>query len=267
MLVIGERINPSNRPQLERAIRKNDWAYIQEQAVLQERAGVQAIDINIHVPGVKPLEAMRSVVQAVRQVSQLPLAIDELAPAVVEAGLEAAGGDVLINSPIWTDQTARTRQLLSLANQYQTEILTFPMRGTQLPGSPKERVEAARRILEQFQDAGVGRDRVLVDAVLFAVKKVRAQVIETLETIKRLKEELGVRTAIGLSNVSYGLNDRPRINVRFLTLARACGVDAIICDPLQTEVMEAVRAKTKVEFNPLERKTITEFVEFSERLT
>ena len=258
MFIVGERINPAGKSELARALREGKKTLIQQEAIAQERAGVQALDLNVYLPDVNRAQAMRIAVEAVRAVSALPLAIDDRDPEVLEAGLRHAQANSIINSPI--DSESSGVKIFSLAGSYNSELFILPMKGNHIPASPKEHIEITKCILKKLEDSGIKRERVAIDAALLALKQAGKKVMDTLETIQRLKTELGVRALIGLSNISYGLRHREELNTRFLCLAKECGIDLIICDPLQEQVMTVAKGGTKSSF----RSDKNEFLEFAE---
>ena len=239
MFIIGERINPAGKSELACAIREGKKTLIQQEALVQERSGAQALDINVFVPGIERIQAIRMAVESVRSVSQLPLVIDDRDPNVVEAGLRYAGKNALINSPV--DSEGGNTKIFSLADEFNAKMLILPMIHNRIPISTAEHIQLSRIILERLKDYGIPRERVAMDAILLALKQAKEKVMETLERIKQLKAELGVRAVIGLSNISYQLKNRGELNARFLRLAKGCGIDFVICDPLQKEVMTIMK--------------------------
>ena len=256
MFVIGERINPAGKRELACAIREAKAAFIQKEAMDEERSGADALDINVYLPDINRSQAMRMVVQSVRCVSKLPLVVDDQDPSVIQTGLECGAPNVFINSPISVGNL--NKKVVALAKQFKAEMLFVPLEKGRALLAAADRIRVTRLVLEQLEDAGISRDRVIVDAVLFALKQVKGKVTETLETIRQLKSELGVRAAIGLSNISYGLQRRRKLNARFLQLAKGCGLDVVICDPLQKEVMAVAKNKAK-RLNHGEMKQFLEF--------
>lgn len=264
MYVIGQRINPTGNKELTSAIREGNRAFVRGEALRQIQAGADALDVNVFVPGVNLASAMRMAVETIREAArEIPLAIDANDPDVLEAGLGAAGRKSFINSPLSARQTPKRGRILNLAKQFQPELIVLAMKGDQIPENSKETLEAGRLVLKVVEESGIVRARVILDAVLFSLKKAKEKVRETLESIKRIQGELGVRTVMGLSNISFGLKNREPLNARFLKLAKAAGLDYVICDPLQKEVMAVAREQDAEPMNPFERKEITEFLEFA----
>ena len=262
MFIIGERINPAGKPALAFAIREGKTNLIQQEVLAQERAGAQALDVNVSLYDIDCVQVMQKVVETIRFVSQIPLAIDDRDPEIVAVGLKAAGSHAFINSPI--DEESTNTKIFSLAKEFKTEMFFLPLKENRIPGNTEDHIKTSGFILKRLEENGIPRKRVAVDAMLLALKQAKKEVIQTLETIKRLKTELGVRTLIGLSNISYGLKYREKLNARFLKLAKGCGLDFVICDPLQREVM-AIAGEEEPPFAQSNTKMdIKKFLEFAE---
>lgn len=242
MWIIGERINPTGKPGLISAIIRKDRTFIQNEARLQEKAGAQALDINVGIAGINRADAIRFVVQSVRDVTDLPLVIDEQEPEVIESALDYIGNGTWINSPV--DVENNLGSIAGFAKTFEAELIILPLQEGRLTENISEHVKAADRILRCFADFGIPKERVIVDAMLFPLKQAKERVTDALERIKRLRD-LGVRTVIGLSNLSFGLGGREVLNAGFLKLAQAAGLDAVICDPLQKRVMEIANGSGK----------------------
>ncbi|MBI4395030.1 MAG: dihydropteroate synthase [Candidatus Omnitrophica bacterium] len=257
MFIIGERINPAGKSSLASAIREGKENVIQEEAQAQERAGADRLDLQVYLPDLDRRKAIKMVVESVRSVSHLPLVIDERDPEIVAAGLQAAGMNASINSPIDCQADAR---IFSLAKESKAETFFLPLNQNRIPLSTEEHLETSGFILKRFEEHGIPKNRIVIDAMGLALKQVKRKAIDVLERIKRLKAELGIQTVMGLSNISYGLKDRSELNARFLKLAQGCGLDFVICDPLQKEVMAVARAKAEMS----SQAEMKEFFEFAE---
>ena len=258
MFIIGERINPAGKPELIRAIRERKKELIQKEAQAQERAGAQALDINVSLVQTDRFEAMEWAVKNIRAVTQLPLVIDDHEPEVIEAGINAVQSNCWINSPMNSD--GDNEKIISLAKKFNGEMLTLPLKQNRIPLNPEEHIKASELLLKQLEDHDISRKRIVIDAMLLSLKQAKEKVMDTLEIIKRLKGELGVRAVIGLSNISYGLKNREELNARFLKLAQGCGIDFVICDPLQKKVMAVAKGGSKIS-GRLAGRTFLEFAE------
>lgn len=241
MLIIGQRLNLAGNITLLEAIKSNPDSAIQQEAVLQEQAGAHALDI--HVSFVKPdrTHFMAYVVDQVRSVSHLPLSIDDSDLDVVEAGLNRAGNNSFINSPVNAD---RLEQICSLASKFnEAQLFIVPLKQNKTPEGLRDYFETSKKILKALENKGISKERVMIDAILLCLKQAGQKVLETLDRIKILKEEIGVRSVVGLSNISYGLKKKEPINAYFLKLAKKTGLDSVICDPFEKTVMDAANGK------------------------
>lgn len=263
MFIIGERINPAGKPALALAIREGRTNLIQQEAISQERCGAQALDVNVFLPDLDRIETMRKVVEIIRFTSEIPVVIDDPDLEVVESGLREAKVNAFINSPIDADNV--NTKIFSLCKEFKTELFFLPLKGNQIPKNVDEHIKISSLILKRLEENGISREKVIIDAMLLALKEVKAKVIEALDRIKRLKTELGVRTVIGLSNISYGLSKRQKLNARFLKLAKGCGLDFVICDPIQKDVMAMAVEEELETFPQVNPKVDTKkFLEFAE---
>ena len=258
MLIIGERINPASKPALAFALREGRTTLIQQEVIAQERSGAQALDVNVYLSDIDRAKIMREVVETIRFISQIPLLIDDRDPVVVESGLKEAGSNRFINSPI--DVEDANAKIFSLVQKFKTDAFVLPLAQNRIPENFEEHIRLSHLLVKRFEENGVPRKHLVIDAMLLTLKQAKSGVVKTLETIKRLKEELGVRTVMGLSNISYGLKNREKLNSRFLKLARGCGLDAVICDPVQKEVMNAASGDVEI-YTELGVKKFLEFAE------
>ena len=258
MLIIGERINPAGKPALAFALRQGKTVPIQQEAIAQERAGAQALDINIQLSDIDCADAMRKVVETIRFISPIPLVIDDQNPDILEIGLRQAGSNAFVNSPV--DVEGTDVKIFSLVRAFKTDAFVLPLKQNRIAENFEEHMKLSHLLVKRFEENGIPRKRLVIDAMLLTLKQAKSKVAETLETIKRLKSELGVRTVIGLSNLSFGLKKREKLNARFLRLAKGCGLDAVICDPLQKEVMNAGNDDAE----PFTELGVKKFLEFAE---
>lgn len=238
MFIIGQRINLAGNIPLIKSIQANQDNVIGKEALLQERAGVHAIDIHISFIKQDRPRFMTQVIDQVRSVTHLPLSIDDTDLDVVETGLRRAGEKSLINSPIDVDQNLD--RICSLAMEFkEAQLIIVPLKEKKTPTHLRDFVEISKTILNLLERQGITQKRVLIDALLCNLKQARQKVLETLDRIKSLKEEVGVRSVMGLGNISYQLKNKETINAYFLKLAKKAGLDAVICDPCEKSVMEA----------------------------
>ena len=238
--VIGERINPTGKKRFQQALRENDMNYIVSQAIEQEEAGAQILDINVGLPGIDEADMMRRVVTAISGAVSLPLQIDSSNPQAIEAGLRAAPGKCLINSV--NASQASLESILPLAEKYGAAIVALTLGENGLPSTADERFALACRILEVAQSFGIKKEDIAVDCLTLTVSAQQEQAKETLRAVRRVHEELGLETVLGVSNISFGLPQRQLVTRAFLIQAIGAGLTMPIINPNQKEVMEAIDA-------------------------
>ncbi|MBQ2834284.1 MAG: homocysteine S-methyltransferase family protein [Clostridia bacterium] len=238
--VIGERINPTGKKRFQQALREDDMNYIVSQAIEQEDAGAQILDINVGLPGIDEPEMMRRVVTAVSGAVSLPLQIDSSNPAAIEAGLRAAPGKCLVNSVNATQ--ASLDSVLPLVRKYGAAVVALTLGENGLPKTSQERFELAQKILAETEKYGIPRGDVAVDCLTLTVSAQQEQAAATLDALRRVRDELGLETVLGVSNISFGLPARTLVTQAFLTQAIACGLTMPIINPNQREMMDAVDA-------------------------
>lgn len=238
--VVGERINPSGNERVKRALLEGDMDEIARLAAEQEAAGAQILDVNVGLPGANEAELMRRAVTAIAGASTLPLQIDSSDPAAIEAGLRAAPGKCIVNSVNATRDSLAA--VLPLAKRYGAAVIALTLGEHGLPESAGERLALAEKILSAAMDAGIAREDVIVDCLTLTVSAQQDQARETLEAVRRVSREWGLETTLGVSNIAFGLPERPLMAQAFLTQALACGLTLPILNPNRREMMDAVAA-------------------------
>ncbi len=236
---IGERINPTRRKRLRAALMASDMGPILQEAEDQTRMGAMALDVNVGVGTEESGALMDGVVRALEDMPAPPLVLDSADPAVLEAGLRAATGKVLINSV--SAEPARLARLLPLVKQYGAAVIGLCVDENGVPETAGGRVAAAERILTAASQHGIARCDVLIDPGVVSVAAAPDQPVQILAAISQIKKHLKVNTCLGLSNISHGMPDRPALNAAFLAMALSAGLDAAIFDPGQLEVRRAAR--------------------------
>ncbi|MBI4278315.1 MAG: dihydropteroate synthase [Armatimonadetes bacterium] len=240
MFVIGERINGMFRS-VARAIRERDAAAIADLARRQVAAGAQALDLNTGPTGDDPAEVMTWLVQTVQEAVDVPLSMDSPKPAVVAAGLRACRGRAIINST--TGARERLDALLPLAQEFGASLIALTIDERGIPRNAAARAEIALGIVAAAVEAGLPTDRLYLDPIVLPVSAAQDQCREALEAIGAFRSlcQPPPHILIGLSNVSQGAPNRPLINRTYLVMAMALGVDAAIADPLDRDLMDALR--------------------------
>ena len=236
--VIGERINPTGKKRFQQALRENDIDYIVARGIEQQDAGADLLDVNVGLPGINEPEMMTQVVKALQAVVDLPLQIDSSDPAAIEAGLRAVNGKAIVNSVNGKPEVLRS--ILPICKKYGAAVVGLCMDENGIPQTWQERVAIAKRILDAALAAGIPKEDVLIDCLTLTVSAQQEQAAETLKALRAVREELGLHTVLGVSNISFSLPARENITVSFLTQALYAGLDLPILNPNQTAVMDAV---------------------------
>lgn len=238
--VIGERINPTGKKRFQQALREGDLNYIVSQAIEQEEAGAQILDVNVGLPGIDEVDMMRRVVTAISGAVSLPLQIDSSSPDAIEAGLRAAPGRCLINSVNATQVSLE--RILPLAKKYGASIVALTIGEDGLPSTVEERMDLAKTIVARAEQMDIDRRNIAVDCLTLTVSAQQEQAAMTLEALRRIRAELGLETVLGVSNISFGLPQRQIVTQAFLTQAICAGLTLPIINPNQKEMMDTVSA-------------------------
>jgi 5-methyltetrahydrofolate--homocysteine methyltransferase len=240
-VIIGERINPTGRKQLTQQMLEMNMDMVRRDAVRQVEAGAHMLDINAGVPddGIEPT-IMIAAIKAVQEVTDVPISIDSSVIAALEAGLSTVNGKALVNSVTAEDE--RLEAVLPLVKKYGAAVVGVSNDETGISNDPKVRLAAARKIVERAQDHGIPKTDVLIDPLVLTVSADHTAALATLETIRLVREELGVNMTCGASNVSFGLPWREDINTTFLAMAIAAGMPSAITNPLKPELRKTVLA-------------------------
>ena len=227
--VIGERLNPTGRKALAQCVREGKFDTYREEARRQVDAGAQMLDVNVGVPGIDEETAMIQAVLAVQEAVPVPLSLDSPRPDVIEKGLKAADGKVLINSV--TGEEESLRKILPLAKKYGAAVLGLTLDGEGIPPSAEGRLAIARRILDEARKAGIPDRDLLIDCLTLSAGAEQEKVRETIRALTLVREELGLNTLLGVSNVSFGLPSREYLNAAFLAMTASAGLSGAIINP------------------------------------
>ena len=239
--IIGERINPTNKKRLTRAIRESEWAYLQRMAKRQVDGGAHIVDINVGVPGVDEAAAMRSAVRAVQEAVDVPISIDSSTIDVLLAGMEVAEGRPLVNS-VPAEETYMKRLLPAIKDRDLPMVGMCMRGGANMPATVEERFEIAQILLREAEKHGIEPHDVIIDVLILPIGADHTTGQTTLDTIRRVSSELGNNTSVGLSNLSFGMPDRNFMNAMMLGMSVRSGLTAAIMDPLQTQTRMAILA-------------------------
>ena len=228
-IMIGEKINPTGRKKLAAALLEGNFDYVCQIAENQVAWGAEVLDINVGVPGLDEVEAIKRLVTLVASVVDVPLCLDSSNPAVLAAGMEATPGKPLINSV--SGEERKLDSVLPLVKERGAAVIGLTMDDNGIPKTPEERLAVAEKILERAARMGISTDDVIIDPLVLTVGSDSKAALVTLQTIELLRKEFGVNINLGASNVSFGLPERPTINSAFLTLAIQMGATCAITDP------------------------------------
>lgn len=230
LVIIGERINPSGRKVLTAEMKRGVMDRVRADALAQADAGAHMLDVNAGVPGVDEPALLAAAINAVMQVTDLPICIDSWDGAAVQAGLRAYEGKALVNS-VSADEE-RIARILPLAKEHGAAVIAMLVDERGISMDPARRLALARLILERAADHGIPQRDVIIDAVALPVATDPGYAV-ALQTMRLVRDELGNNLTCGASNVSFGLRDRSPINAEFLSLAIAAGLTCAVANPFQ----------------------------------
>lgn len=238
--ICGERLNPTGKKKLKEALILGDLDYLVGEAIAQEDAGADLLDLNVGVPTIDEAQVMRDACRTVQEYVDLPLQIDSSNYEAIEAGVRYYNGVPLINSV--NGENAVMDKVFPIAKKYGAVVLGLTMDSRGVPRTAEERFEIARRIVERAESYGIPRKKIMIDTLVLTASAEQSLVMETVKALSLVREKLGVKTALGVSNVSFGLPNRGLLNRTFLTMAMTSGLNMSILNPLDAEMVGAVRA-------------------------
>ncbi|HWI60662.1 MAG TPA: homocysteine S-methyltransferase family protein [Symbiobacteriaceae bacterium] len=239
-IAIGERINPTGRKLLSKDIKEGTFALVRKEAKQQVAAGARVLDVNVGVPLIDEAAAMARAVSLVQDTVAVPLCIDSPDPAALEAGLKACVGKPLVNS--FSLEEGRAEKVLPLVKRYGAAVLGLTIDEKGIPSSAQQRFDIAKRLVAAAEAYGIPRWDVVIDPLALTAGAQQAEAKETLKAIRLIREELGCRTSLGVSNISFGLPNRHFLNAVYLNMAITMGLDMAIMNPNDERMMDTVRA-------------------------
>ena len=242
-LLVGERINPTGRKLLQEEIKAGRSQLIRQEAEAQSKAGADLLDVNVSVHDVHESEAMGKAVKVIQSASDLPLSIDSPSRMSIETGLKQFCGRALLNSVNGKRESLET--ILPLAKKYGAAIIALALDEHGLPQSAADRVRIAERIVMSAVDKGIAREDIFVDCLVLTAGVGISGCLETLKAIPLVKEKLGVKTILGISNVSHGMPQRSKLNALYFQLALTYGLDAAIIDVTDPGIKKALKTREK----------------------
>ena len=238
--ICGERINPTGKKKLKEAILNGDFDYIFKEAIKQEEAGANLLDVNLGVPKTDDVTNMKNVVMRLNEITNLPLQIDSSNVKAIEAGCRYYNGVPLINSV--NGNADNMAAVLPIAKRYGAVVLGLTMDDNGIPQTAEERFAIAERILENAGEHGIAKHRVMMDTLTLTCSAQQPLIKETLRALRMVTEQLGVKTALGVSNVSFGMPNRELINSTFLVMALENGLTMPIINPCNAAMTNAILA-------------------------
>ena len=238
--IIGERINPTGKKLFKQALIDNDIDYILNQAIEQVNAGADILDVNVGLPDIDEKSMMVRTIKALQGIVDVPLQIDSTIPEVLEAALRVYNGKPIVNSVNGEEDSLCS--VLPLVKKYGASVVGLTLDKNGIPQKAEDRFEIAKRIVDRATAIGIPRGDIYIDCLTLTASAEQEGVIETLKALKIVKEQLGVKTVLGVSNISFGLPNRELINQNFLTMALTYGLDLPIINPNIASMTGAVRA-------------------------
>lgn len=236
--ICGERINPTGKKKLKEAIINGDFDYIFKEAIKQEEAGANLLDVNLGVPKTDDVANMRNVVVKLNEITNLPLQIDSSNPQAIEAGCRYYNGVPLINSV--NGNADNMAAIFPIAKKYGAVVLGLTMDDNGIPQTAEERTAIAERIIKGAESFGIERQRMMIDTLTLTCSAQQPLVKETLRALRMVTDKFGVKTALGVSNVSFGMPNRELINSTFLAMALENGLTMPIINPCNAAMINTV---------------------------
>lgn len=239
-VIIGERINPTGRKLLGQEMAAGNYDRVRTDALAQVAAGAHMLDVNAGIPLADEPAILAEAIRIVQSMTDVPLSIDSSIVAALASGLAAYEGKALVNSVTGEDERLET--VLPLVKQYGAAVIGISNDETGISEDPAVRFAVARKIVERALDHGIPREDVVIDPLVMPIGAVRYAGRQVFEIVRRCRDELGVNTCCGASNVSFGLPNRAPLNAAFLAMAIGAGLTAAITNPLEAEIKRAIMA-------------------------
>ncbi|MBU3179058.1 homocysteine S-methyltransferase family protein [Clostridium estertheticum] len=238
--VIGERINPTGKKKLKEALKNNNLDYILKEGINQRDAGADILDVNVGLPEIDELAVMVKVIKELQSVVNLPLQIDSVRPDVIEAAVRIYNGKPLINSVNGKDETMKA--IFPIVKKYGACVIGLTIDEDGIPSTAEGRLKVAQKIVKRAAEYGIDKSDIIIDCLVLTASAQQSEVKETIRALQLVKSTLGVKTTLGVSNVSFGLPQRGILNRTFLAAALTAGLDAPILNPLSEDMMSTINA-------------------------
>lgn len=238
-ILIGERINPTGKPRLKEALREKNMTYILNEALRQEEAGVHILDVNTGLPEIDEAEMLKSAVEAIQSVTNLPLQLDSNNSKALEGAMRIYNGKPLVNSV--NGKAESMESIFPLVKKYGGTVIALTIDEEGIPETAMGRCKVAAKIAERAAEYGIDKKDIIVDPLALAVSSDSKGALVTMESIKLIKQ-MGLCTSLGVSNISFGLPEREKINSTFFAQSLECGLDCAIMNPFSKGMMDVYYA-------------------------
>jgi len=239
-VVIGERINPTGRKALAAEMKAGDFSRVESDALAQVAAGAAMLDVNAGIPLADEPAILAKAIRLVQSITDVPLSIDSSIVAALEAGLAAYQGKPLLNSV--TGEEERLESVLPLVKKYNCAVVAISNDDSGISQDLEVRFQVAKKIVERAEDHGIPRCDVVVDPLVMPIGAIGTAGRQVLQLVARLRDELGVNSTCGASNLSFGLPNRHALNSTFVAMAAGAGLTSAIVNPLHEDMMSSIRA-------------------------
>ena len=239
-VIIGERLNPTGKPRMKKALHDNDMEYIYREGLSQTESGAEILDVNVGLPDIDEKEMLARIVTGLQSVTNTPLQIDTANAAAVERAMRLYNGKPLLNSVSGKKESLQT--ILPLVKKYGAAVVALALDDNGIPETAKGRIRVAETIITEAAKYGIPKKNVIVDALTMTIGTSGDNAKITLEALEYIRYKLGVHTVLGVSNISFGLPERERVNSAFFTLAMSRGLSAGIVNPMDEAIMNAFYA-------------------------
>ncbi len=239
-LIVGERINPTGKKRFKEALRNGEISYILGEGISQQDAGAQILDVNVGLPEIDESTMLESTVKKLQAIIDLPLQIDTSNMQAMERAMRCYNGKPLINSV--SGKAESMRAVFPLVQKYGGTVVGLVLDENGIPSTAEGRVQVAKKIIATAAEYGIDKKDIIIDGLTLTVSAEPESANVTLETLRRVKSELGVCTTLGVSNISFGLPKREIINSVFYTAAMAAGLDCAIINPKSESMMNSYRS-------------------------
>lgn len=227
-VLIGEGINPTGRKRVVNALKEGDWDVIKEDVIKQVEAGADVLDVNVSMADAEEADLLPEVIKVVMDTVDIPLCIDTSSQAALEAALDVYEGRPIVNSVTGEESSLST--VLPLVKKYDAAVIGLAMDEEGIQNDPEKRASVARKIVERAESEGIPPENVIIDCLTLTIGTDTKNALITLDSIKKVKQDLGVNMTLGISNISFGMPDRTLLNSSFLSMAIQSGVTCPIAD-------------------------------------